>query len=150
MENRLSLIGLAITVWGGFLGFGPQFKFPGREILGILLIVLGPALITLGWPALFKVLIAFGYAARIPVAVVMLLALRGHWGTHYDGLPPDYAAPASFFSQYMVIALKPQMVLWIAFHGYWWGRSSGTSRDCFACFRPQPRAWCRVRPDLIS
>jgi hypothetical protein len=45
----------------------------------------------------------------------MLLALRGHWGTHYDALPPDYAAPTSFFSQYMVIAFLPQMVVWIAF-----------------------------------
>jgi hypothetical protein len=77
--------------------------------------VLGPTLIMLGWPALFKVLVAYGYAARIPVAIVMLLALRGHWGTHYDALPADYTGPASFFGQYMVIAFLPQMFIWIAF-----------------------------------
>ena len=111
----LSLLGLAIMVAGGFVGFAPHLKFPGREILGIFLIVLGPTLITLAWPALFKVLVAYAYAARIPVAVVMFFALRGHWGTHYDALPPTYSGPASFFGKYMVVAFLPQMLVWIAF-----------------------------------
>jgi hypothetical protein len=111
----LSLLGLVIMIAGGFVGFAPQVKFPGREILGILLIVLGPTLVTLGWPALFKTLVAYGYAARIPVVILMFFALRGHWGTHYDALPPNYAGPTSFFGQYMFIAFLPQMVIWIAF-----------------------------------
>jgi hypothetical protein len=111
----LSVLGLVIMVGGGIVGFAPQVKFPGKEILGILLIVLGPTLVTLGWPALFKVLIAYGYAARIPVAIVMFFALRGQWGTHYDVLPPNYSGPASFFGRYMMIAFLPQMVMWIAF-----------------------------------
>jgi hypothetical protein len=111
----LSLLGVVIMVAGGFVGFAPQVKLPGREILGILLIVLGPTLVMLGWPALFKVLVAYGYAARIPVAIVMFFALRGHWGTHYDALPPNYSGPTSFFGQYMQIAFLPQMVVWIAF-----------------------------------
>ncbi|MGO8789896.1 MAG: hypothetical protein ACLQVL_21255 [Terriglobia bacterium] len=111
----LSLAGLVVMIVGGIVGFGPQVKFPGREILGILLIVLGPTLVTLGWPALFKVLVAYGYAARIPVAILMFFALRGHWGTHYDVLPPNYSGPTSFLGQYMLIAFLPQMVVWIAF-----------------------------------
>ncbi|HXW12963.1 MAG TPA: hypothetical protein VEN79_00510 [Terriglobia bacterium] len=111
----LSLLGLAIMIVGGYIGFGPQVKFPGREILGILLMVLGPTLVTLSWPALFRVLVAYGYAARIPVAIVMFFAIRGHWGTHYDVLPPNYSGPTSFFGEYMMIAFLPQMVLWIAF-----------------------------------
>ena len=111
----LSMLGLVIMMAGGFVGFAPQVKFPGREILGILLIVLGPTLVTLGWPALFKTLVAYGYAARIPVVILMFFALRGHWGTHYDALPPNYAGPTSFFGQYMFIAFLPQMVIWIAF-----------------------------------
>ena len=111
----LSLLGMVIMVAGMFVGFAPQFKFPGREILGILLVVLGPTLVTLGWPALFKVLVAYGYAARIPVAIVMFFALRGHWGTHYDALPNNYSGPTSFFGQYMLVAFLPQMVIWIAF-----------------------------------
>jgi hypothetical protein len=111
----LSLLGLAIMFAGGFVGFAPQFKFPGREIVGMLLMVLGPTLVTLGWPALFKVLVAYGYAARIPVAIVMFFAIRGHWGTHYDALPANYSGPTSFTRQYMMIAFLPQMVIWIAF-----------------------------------
>jgi hypothetical protein len=111
----LSLLGLAIMVVGAFVGLPPHSRFPGREILGILLIVLGPTLVTLGWPALFKVLVAYGYAARIPVAIMMFFAMRGHWGTHYDALPPTYSVPTTFFGQYMVIAFLPQMVVWVAF-----------------------------------
>jgi len=111
----LSLLGLAIMVAGGFVGFAPVLKFPGREILGILLMVLGPTLVMLGWPALFKTLVAYGYAARIPVAIVMFFALRGQWGTHYDALPPNYPGPTSFVGKYMFVAFLPQMVLWIAF-----------------------------------
>jgi hypothetical protein len=83
--------------------------------VGYLLMALAATVITLGWSALFKVLVAYGYAARIPVAIVMFFALRGHWGTHYDALPPHYSGPTSFFGQYMVIAFLPQMVTWIAF-----------------------------------
>lgn len=111
----LSLVGLIVIVAGGFVGFGPVVKFPGREILGILLIVLGPSLVMFGWPALFRVLVAYGYSARIPVAIVMFFALRGNWGTHYDVLPPNYSGPTSFWGQYMLIAFLPQMVMWIAF-----------------------------------
>lgn len=111
----LALAGLVIMIAGGFVGFGPQVKFPGREILGILLMVLGPTLITLGWPALFKVLVAYGYAARIPVAIIMFFAIHGRWGTHYDVVPPNYSGPTSFLGKYMLIAFLPQMVIWIAF-----------------------------------
>ncbi|MGA2983833.1 MAG: hypothetical protein ABSG32_08460 [Terriglobia bacterium] len=111
----LSFLGFAIVVAGAFVGLPPHCKFPEREILGILLVVLGPTLVTLGWPALFKVLVVYGYAARIPVAIVMFFALRGHWGTHYDALPPNYSGPTSFFGQYLVMAFLPQMVVWIAF-----------------------------------
>ena len=42
-----------------------------------------------GWPALGRVLVAYGLAARIPVIIVMLVAMLGNWGTHYDAAPPD-------------------------------------------------------------
>ncbi len=111
----LTVLGMVITVGGGFIGFAPQVNFPLRQALGILLIILGPSLLMVGWPALFKTLIAYGYAARIPVAVIMFFALRGNWGTHYDGLPPDYTGPASLLGKYLLVAIVPQMILWIAF-----------------------------------
>jgi hypothetical protein len=111
----LSVLGLVIMIGGGALGFAPHIHFPARQVLGILLIILGPTLVTLGWPALFKTLVAYGYAARIPVAIVMFFAIRGQWGTHYDVVPPNYAGPESFLGKYMLIAFLPQMVVWIAF-----------------------------------
>ena len=111
----LSALGLVIMIAGGFIGFAPNVHIPGRQVLGILLIVLGPSLVTLGWPALFKTLVAYGYAARIPVAIVMLFAIHGQWGTHYDVVPPGYSGPTAFLGKYMLIAFLPQMVVWIAF-----------------------------------
>jgi hypothetical protein len=83
--------------------------------VGSLLLALAASVVTLGWPALFRVLVAYGYAARIPVAIVMFFAIRGHWGTHYDVLPPTYSGSTSFFNLYLNIAFLPQMILWIAF-----------------------------------
>jgi hypothetical protein len=111
----LCVLGMAIMAAGIVLLVVPGFKFPGKQILAILLIVLAPTLVTLGWPALFKTLLAYGFAARIPVAVLMFFALRGHWGTHYDALNPSLRVPASFFREYMMVAFLPQMVMWIAF-----------------------------------
>lgn len=110
-----SVLGIGIFVAAVFVGFLPKLNFRGKELVGYLLLALAASVVTLGWPALFRVLVAYGYAARIPVAIVMFFALRGHWGTHYDGLPPNYSGPTSFFGQYMVIAFLPQMVVWIAF-----------------------------------
>jgi len=110
-----AVLGWVIAVAAAYLGFAPQLKFPGKMWVGVLLMVLGASVVMLGWPALFKVLVAYGYAARIPVAVVMLFAMLGHWGTHYDALPPNYSGPTSFFGMYGYLALLPQMIIWIAF-----------------------------------
>jgi len=65
------------------------------------------------WSALWRVLLAYGLASRIPVVVIMFLAMRGRWGTHYD-----YAAqlPLDDFGFYYVwLALIPQLVFWVGF-----------------------------------
>jgi hypothetical protein len=111
----LSALGIVIAFGGGFLGFAPQINFPMRQILGMLLIILGPSLLMVGWPALFKTLIAYAYAARIPVVLIMFFAIRGQWGTHYDAVPPRYAGPESLLAKYFFIGVVPQMLLWIAF-----------------------------------
>lgn len=110
-----AVLGIVIFVVAVFVGFLPKLHYPGKELVGYLLLALAASMVTLGWPELFRVLVAYGYAARIPVAIVMFFALRGHWGTHYDALPPNYSGPTSFISQYMVMAFLPQMVVWIAF-----------------------------------
>ena len=67
------------------------------------------------WPALGRVLIAYGLAARIPVAIVMLIAILGDWGTHYDVPPtPDFPQMAPLVNWFW-IGFLPQMTVWIAF-----------------------------------
>ena len=67
------------------------------------------------WPALFKTLLAYGYAARIPVAIIMLFAIKGNWGTHYD-VPPTADFPAmNWLAKWFWIGAIPQLVDWIAF-----------------------------------
>jgi hypothetical protein len=74
----------------------------------------GAVVAYLGWPQLGRVNGAYGFAARIPVAVVMLVAMAAKWGTHYElgapGLPE-----MEFFTKWVTIGLIPQLVLWIAF-----------------------------------
>lgn len=111
----LTALGFVILIAGGAIGFAPQVRFPGKVIVGILLMLLGPAMVMFGWPDLFKVLVAYGYAARIPVVILMFFALRGHWGTHYDAVPPNFDGAMSFFREYMMLAFLPQMVVWICF-----------------------------------
>ena len=67
-----------------------------------------------GWPALFKVLLAYGYAARVPVVIVMFLAFRGHWGTHYDAFPRGWQS-AGLWSDFLWLGLVPQMIFWVGF-----------------------------------
>jgi len=53
------------------------------------------------------VLLAYGYASRIPVAIVQWLALRGHWGTHYDAL--GNFPPIGFWPTYIRVSLVPNI-----------------------------------------
>jgi hypothetical protein len=110
-----SVLALAITFAGGFIGFAPQIQFPGKIAVGLLLMALGGVIPFFPWPALWKVLTAYGYAARIPVAILMYFAIRGNWGTHYDVPPPDFPADTAFWPKYMQIAFVPQMLIWVVF-----------------------------------
>jgi len=69
------------------------------------------------WPALGKTLLAYAFAARIPVAIVMLVAILGNWGTHYDVAPPNNPAVEAMgpLAKWFWIGLLPQMTAWIFF-----------------------------------
>ena len=67
------------------------------------------------WPELGRVLVAYGLAARIPVAIVMLIAIFGDWGTHYD-VPPNAEFPQMApLAKWFWIGLLPQLAIWVAF-----------------------------------
>jgi hypothetical protein len=110
----MAILGLIVMAGGSFLFVAHEVHFPGKLAIGFLLIVAAAALQFRDWPNLAKVLLAYGYAARIPVALLMFFAIRGNWGTHYDALPPDFA-DMSFWPKYVQIALFPQLVFWVAF-----------------------------------
>ena len=94
------------------------FKQPGS--LGMIVAASVGCLVTIlvariAWPTLFKTLLAYGLAARIPVAIVMLIAIRGNWGTHYD-VPPNAEFPAmQWFMKWVLIGALPQLFIWMAF-----------------------------------
>lgn len=67
-----------------------------------------------GWPALSSALISYGLAARVPVAIVMLFAILGRWGTHYDAPPPGLPEMGPL-AKWVATGLIPQLTLWIGF-----------------------------------
>ena len=109
-----ALLGFLIMMAGATIAFAPVVSFPGRQVVGLLLVAAAAALQFVPWRALATTLIVYAYAARIPVAIVMFFAMLGHWGTHYDALPPE-AIPSGFWPRYFAIAIAPQLVMWIAY-----------------------------------
>jgi hypothetical protein len=75
----------------------------------------GAWLVRCGWREAGDVLIAYGLAARIPVALVMLFAILGDWGTHYDVPPPGFPEGVAPVDKWVQIGLIPQLTIWIGF-----------------------------------
>ena len=67
-----------------------------------------------GWPELGKAEALYGLAARIPVVVVMFVAMAANWGTHYELGPPGFPE-MNLVAKWFVIGLLPQLSAWIAF-----------------------------------
>ncbi len=97
--------------------FGLTIKHPSLFTLVAFLLMLVAAFVPLiGWRSLTRVLLAYAFAARIPVLIVMYYAMAGNggagWGTHYDAVNP-MLAHMSFWRKYINAAILPQMTLWI-------------------------------------
>lgn len=113
----VAFFGLIIVVIGFFAAFA--VSQPGR-LLALLVIGIASVIAILliqrkAWPALAKTLLVYAFAARIPVAIIMLFAIRGNWGTHYDGPPPNFPTDMAWFPKFILIGLLPQLIFWIAF-----------------------------------
>ena len=101
------------------LAFAPstlriEHGFYARLIYGWTFFAVAALLTLRGWPEVFKTLLAYGYAARIPVAIIMFFAYRGNWGTHYDAVPGDVPA-LGLIAKYLWLGFFPQLVLWVAY-----------------------------------
>jgi hypothetical protein len=67
------------------------------------------------WPGLFRALLAYGLVSRAAVALVMLCAMAGSWGTHYDyvGMPAEFQGP--LLPRFLWLAFFPQLVFWVGY-----------------------------------
>ena len=65
-----------------------------------------------GWPALWRVLLCYGFAARVPVLIIMWLAIFGGWDSHYAKPRPDFPAMGPW-GLFFWTALLPQVSIWI-------------------------------------
>jgi hypothetical protein len=110
-----SVLSLILMIVGGIVAVSSLFSFPGKELVGLALLIASVIFPFRVWSKLSKVLLAYALAARIPVAILMFFAIRGQWGTHYDVLPPGFPPNTGFWETYIQIGLIPQLTIWIAF-----------------------------------
>ena len=112
-----AFLGLAVLFAGGVIAQRSFTHHPALALLGMLLMLVSALIPGIGWESLGKTLLAYAFAARIPVLIVMLVAMLGNggqgWGTHYDVAPPGFPAQ-SFATKFFDLAFLPQMTLWIA------------------------------------
>ncbi len=106
-------LGVIVFLAGSFVAFAPGTTTV-RMLAGFVLMVAAAMLQFVPWRDLARTLLAYAYAARVPVVIVMFFAMRGNWGTHYDALP-SFPVPGGFWSRYLYLALIPQFVMWIAY-----------------------------------
>jgi len=114
----LAFAGLAVMVVGGFLiGAIMAMHHPNWTAIGYVVTLIAAFVPGIGWRSLGNTLVAYAFASRIPVVIIMYLAMRGNggkgWGTHYDAAPPNLQFP-SFGGRFLYTALLPQLMAWIA------------------------------------
>jgi hypothetical protein len=138
-----ALLGLVVTaaVFGGAMALG-VIQPGGFSLLALVIftsaVAIGAAVAWSGWPALGRTLLAYAFAARIPVALLMLVAMLGSWGTHYDVAPPGFPE-TGVLSKWMITGALPQLTTWIAFTVLT-GALFGSIAGAIASRRPAPTA----------
>lgn len=109
---------LGMAVYAGL--FAVAFKLAPTSVwlltaFGVVAAVAGLFIVRKAWPALFSTLFAYGLAARLPVVIIMLVAIMSNWGTHYDVAPPNFPEGMGPFAKWVVIGLVPQLTFWMVF-----------------------------------
>lgn len=110
-----AVFGVVLVLGGSRLVWRLPIGFPKILVAIWLVMMAAAALQWPTWPQLARVLLAYGLLARVPVAIIMFLAMRGRWGTHYDyvGTPPQFQLP--FWSGFFWLAFFPQLLFWVGF-----------------------------------
>jgi hypothetical protein len=108
----MTVLGLAIFAATLFTANKLGVSLTGTILIACIVSLVGGFVASLGWPTLGRTLFVYALAARVPVAALMLPAILGKWGTHYDALPPNFPAMGPV-QTWLFIGLLPQMTLWI-------------------------------------
>ncbi len=98
--------------------FGIYFAYKLAEIPGRL------------WRRLLTALALYGLAARIPVIIIMGLAIYGNWGTHYDAFAPGVMADATATEKFLRGGVLVQLIWWAMI----WTVGSGMVTGLIASF----------------
>lgn len=114
--RALSLVVAGIVVFVLFNLLIPRLpvSIVGRIVLFNVASALSALVAAWGWPELGKLELVYGLAARIPVALVALVAMANTWGTHYELGPPGFPE-MGLIPKWLTIGLLPQLVFWIGF-----------------------------------
>jgi hypothetical protein len=113
----LTLLAFAVIPVCGFVAFKAGIPQQSLTMLAVFVVASIVAVVigARAWPTLGRTLLGYGLAARIPVVLVMLVAMLGNWGTHYD-VPPSPDFPAmSTLAKWLTIGVAPQLTIWIWF-----------------------------------
>lgn len=113
----MGIVAVVITVAFAFGANALHFGLRRQLLVLAVASAIAVAVAFQAWPALGRTLLAYGVAARIPVALVMLVAIFGNWGTHYDVAPPggEYVNQMAPIAKWFWIGLLPQVTVWIMF-----------------------------------
>lgn len=98
----------------GSIGQTAGWPFRGQIITFAAGSIVALAVAMRGWPALGRTLLAYGVAARLPVIIIMVFAIRGDWGTHYDAPAPD-VPPMGVWGEFVWTGLIPQLSFWLSY-----------------------------------
>ncbi len=107
-----AFLSLVVYLLAGFWFAATEAHPTYLSLLPILLMLVSAFIPGIGWRSLGNTLLAYAFAARIPVLIVMFIAMRAGWETHYSRIAPMFAN-SGFAKQYLYEAFIPQMTLWI-------------------------------------
>jgi hypothetical protein len=112
-----AVLGAAVLVGGTALGVRLPFVsgFYSRLLYIWAVFALAGIVTFPGWPALFKIQLAYAYAARFPVVIVMFLAFQQGWATHYSAAPSDTPPGMALWPKFLWLGFFPQLILWVGF-----------------------------------
>jgi len=111
----IAAIAVLLLYGGGRLVSVVRIGFPAFLFAIWTVAVVAAAVAWRAWPALGRVLLAYGLLSRAVVAVVMFLAMRGQWGTHYDYADMPGVREIPLGAAYLLFAFLPQLVFWVGY-----------------------------------